>query len=177
MATTSEKATGGQDITCPDCGCVIEEKPKGKPRSLPQLNRLFAIIAVAFDNWPDSSEFRPDSSEHLRAYLTCLAGEAFRDVTHINCPYAEDQPALTRLIAVSIESAIAGARRKGTYAFVRPHPDGGSIAVYTPKSFKMAGPDRMSHLDACGLCAAIDDILMAEGLDPNKLTKAAEIAA
>jgi hypothetical protein len=58
---------------CPECGCVLIK------RRSPQLHRyFFATIKSAYDNWPESHEFQPTDTEHLRAWLECKAGH--RDV-------------------------------------------------------------------------------------------------
>lgn len=162
------------DISCPDCGCVIEEKPKGKPRSLPHHQRFFAVIKTAFKNWPADHEFTPECEDHLRAWLIVKAGAEYRDVDTISCPYAEDQPAMTRLVALSIEASMRGNRERGVFSFVRPHPDGGSVAVYSAKSIKFM---RMSHLAFCALSDAVDEVLIAEGISPSEMHVNSEVAA
>lgn len=58
---------------CPECGCILRNK-----RSL-QLHRYyFVTITNAFRNWPENHDFKPDSIEHLRAWLQCEAGH--RDI-------------------------------------------------------------------------------------------------
>jgi hypothetical protein len=41
---------------------------------------LFAYIGDAFENWPHSHPFRPDSAEHLRAWLLVEAGHSTVDL-------------------------------------------------------------------------------------------------
>lgn len=154
---------------CTNCGCVLEPASKGKSRSLPQHARFFGVISTAYDQWPEANEFQPESVDHLRAYLICKAG--YRDSTDIAAPYAEDEPGLTRLIALSIEAAIVAA---GGFAFVRHHPDGGVVRVYKAKSLKFKS---MGHQEFCALSNAVDDVLRAEGLDPDVLAKERECAA
>ena len=52
--------------------------PHGKAahagRSREEHNLLFAVIAAAFDNWPESHSFRPVDAEHLRAWLLIEVG-------------------------------------------------------------------------------------------------------
>lgn len=175
METASQHApSAGGEITCPDCGSVFDAKPKGKQRSLPQHRRLHGIIGTVFKNWPADHEFTPESEDHLRAWLVVKAGPEFRYVDHINCPYAEGEPSVTRLIAISMESSMRMNRERGAYSFVRPHPDGGSVAVYSAKSTKF---NRMPHLMFCALSSAIDDVLHAEGIDPEKMHQNAEAEA
>lgn len=104
---------------CPHCGAA--------PRSSDDHRRLFALVKAAFEQWPESHEFQPDNPEHLRAWLLCKAG--YRDVTTIPVEYADDQPAMLKLVMLTAEAAIKAA--KG-YAFIRPH--NGALAVFSAKS-------------------------------------------
>lgn len=49
-------------------------KVAGKRRSLPQHNRLFALIQAAWKHWPESHEVQCGSPEGLRDYLQIKAG-------------------------------------------------------------------------------------------------------
>lgn len=80
-------------------------------------------------HWPESAEFQPESEEHLRKYVLCRAG--YYDTTDIAIEWAEDQPALTKLAGLSIESAIKAA---GSFAFVRSDARGGRVRVFRAKS-------------------------------------------
>jgi hypothetical protein len=51
---------------CPHCGCILES---GKVRSNKAHSMLFAVIAEAWRQWPESHKFQPEDAEHLRAYL------------------------------------------------------------------------------------------------------------
>ncbi len=113
---------------CPHCGCDLQPE-KGKPRSVEQLRRFFGMLRAMYRHWPETAEFQPESEEALRKWVLIKAGH--KDTTDIAVPFADDQPGLTRLVAVSVEACVRGA---GGYAFIRPHPDGGLLRVFKAKS-------------------------------------------
>ena len=154
---------------CPHCGCGLDPE-KGKPRSVAQLRRFFAVLRAMKSHWPEAAEFQPESEEHLRKWVVCKAG--YRESTDVAVPYAEDQPSITRLAAMAIEQAIKAA---GAFAFVRPHPDGGLVRVYKAKSiaFPAMGPAEFSKLND-----EVEAVYKAEtGLDPDQVLKEEEHAA
>lgn len=154
---------------CPHCGCGLDPE-KGKPRSVAQLKRFFAVLRAMFSHWPDGAEFKPESEEHLRKYVIAKAGH--RESTDIAIPETEGEPGVTRLIAVAFESAFKWA---GNYAFVRPHPEGGLVRIYKAKSiaFPAMGPAEFSKLND-----DVEAVYKAEtGLDPDQVLKEEEHAA
>jgi hypothetical protein len=117
-----------------------------------------------YSHWPESSDFRPESEEHLRKYIICRSG--FRESTDIPIEYAEDQPALTKLTAMAIEGAI---RAAGSFAFVRPHPGGGLIRVYKAKSIAF---DKLPQSEFNELNSAVEAVYREEtGLDPDQVLR------
>jgi len=150
---------------CPSCGFVLDGHASRSPQD---HRRFFAVIRAAYTHWPESHEFQPDNAEHLRAWLLCKAG--YRDVSTIPCEFAEDQPALLRLVAIAAESAVRAA--KG-YAFLRPH--GGGIAVFSAKSIQWAKIDQKEFNK---VREAVEEVIEAEtGLKPDQLLKETEKAA
>ncbi len=145
---------------CPHCGCVLT-----KGRSLPDHRRFFALIKAAFEQWPDGHDFTPESSEHLRAWLTCKAG--YRESTPIHMPdMATDR--MRDLFRLSIEAAITAA---GSVAFVVPYRD--VVAVVRPKSIAW---DKIDQREFSQLRDAVSDVIEAEiGVSVDKLL--AETAA
>ena len=89
-------------MKCPQCGHVADS------RSTPDHRRFFARIHAAFHHWPEAHEFQPDDAEHLRAWLLCKAG--YRDVTTIPVEYADSEPALLRLVTLTVEGAVKAAK-------------------------------------------------------------------
>jgi hypothetical protein len=150
---------------CPECGCVLE-----KPRSAPHHRRLFGLISAAFANWPESHEFQPDDPEHLRAWLLCRAG--YREAREIEVAYSEHNPELAKATALVIQAAIEEA---GAYAFIRPHPSGGSVAVYRPRSIAWS---RLSQKDFSPLAEAVEGVIESViGVEAETLLKEHEAAA
>lgn len=153
---------------CPHCGCSLDAAKR--PRSLPQLRRFFGVLRAMFHHWPDDAEFRPESEEHLRNWVTCKAG--YSESADVPLVFAEDQPALTRLTGMAIEGAIKWA---GSYAFVRPDLNGGRVRVFRAKSiaFHKMAPEEFNALNE-----AVEGVYRAEtGLDPDQLLKEHERAA
>lgn len=153
-------------MKCPSCGFVMDQHAKG--RSLPDHRRFFGVIRAAYHHWPEAHEFQPDSAEHLRAWLLCKAG--YRDVTSIPVEFAEDQPALLRLVALAAEGAVKAA--KG-YAFIRPH--GAGLAVFSAKSIAW---DKLKQSQFHEIRDAVEHVIEAEtGLKPDDLLRETEAAA
>lgn len=157
--------------SCPECGAVLE-----RPRSKPHHNRLFALISAAAENWPESHEFQPEGAtdharaEHLRAWLLCKAG--YSQAREVPVAYSDDNPGLAKLTAIAIEAAFREAK---TYAFVRPHPHGGSCAVYSPRSIAWA---KLSQKDFTPIAEAIEGVIESVvGVDAETLLRGHERAA
>lgn len=113
---------------CPSTGKVCGAT-QTKVRSVADHRRFYAVINAAFTHWPDGHEFKPDDAEHLRKWLLCKAG--YRDSTLVNVDFADDQPALMKLISLVVEAAVLAA---DGHAFIRPH--GAAVAVFKAKSIK-----------------------------------------
>lgn len=155
-------------MKCPHCQCEIDAK--SKPRSVEQLRRFFGVLRAMFKHWPENAEFQPESEEHLRKYVLCKSGH--REATDVEVPFAEDQPGLTKLVAVSVEACVRGA---GGFAFIRPHPDGGLVRVYKAKSIAF---DKLGQADFNALNDAVEMVYAQEtGLDPETVLREAERAA
>ena len=143
---------------------------QGKRRSLPHHRRFFGLIDAAFQNWNHDHEFQPDDAKHLRAYLLCRAG--YRQSREVPVAYSDGNPALAKLTAIAVEAAL---KEAGAYAFIRPHPDGGSIAVYRAKSIKWS---ELPQKDFAPLAEAVEQIIEAElGVDAETLLREQERAA
>lgn len=154
--------------TCPHCGCKIDAKTK--PRSLDQMRRFFAVLRAMFSHWPETSEFTPESEEHLRKWVLIKAGH--RETTDVPVSFAEDQPGLTKLTALAIEGALKAA---GAYAFIRPHPEGGLVRVFKAKSIAF---DKLGQAEFNALNDAVETVYAQEtGLDPEQVLKESEKAA
>lgn len=126
---------------CPHCGCEIETNRSGKPRSVEQHRRFFAMIKAAFEHWPESHERQFSSAEEMRKYLQMKAG--YREVG-ATIPLTGINKQRAMLLA---EAAI---RAAGSYAV--PVINGDVLVVFKPKSIAF---DKLSHKDACRL---FDDV-------------------
>ena len=154
--------------TCPHCGCSIDGK--SKPRSLDQLRRFFAMLRAMKAHWPESAEFQPDDTEHLRKWALIKAGH--RETTDVPVSWAEDQPGLTKLASLAIEAALKAA---GAYAFIRPHPEGGLVRVFKAKSIAF---HKLSQAEFNKLNDEVEAVYASEtGLDPETVLKESESAA
>ena len=154
---------------CPHCLCDLDPV-KGKPRSVEQLKRFFAVLRAMKMHWPEKAEFQPDSEEHLRKWSLVKAGH--RETTDIPVPFAEDEPGVTRLAALAIEGAVKAA---GAFAFIRPHPGGGLVRVFKAKSIAF---DKLGQADFNKLNDEVEAVYKAEtGLDPDEVLKQNERAA
>lgn len=154
--------------TCPHCGCKIDAKTK--PRSVEQLRRFFGMLRAMYAHWPETSDFRPESEEHLRKFVLVKAGH--RETVDVPVAFAEDQPGLTKLASLAIEAALKAA---GAYAFIRPHPDGGLVRVFKAKSIAF---DKLGQAEFNALNDAVETVYASEtGLDPETVLKEHERAA
>lgn len=58
---------------CPACGFEFSPQVK-RNRSSPHHRRYFAMIGLAFHNWPEGHKYQPLTPEGLREYLQTKAG-------------------------------------------------------------------------------------------------------
>lgn len=130
MAAGGGAMSRSAEKSCPHCGGLLT-----KPRSEPDHRRFFALINAAFHQWPETHEFQPDSSEHLRAWLLCKAG--YRSCVTI--PIESDDSAARRVALLAASRAVQAA---GSHSFVRAH--GAAIAVFSPRSISW---DTLSQKD------------------------------
>lgn len=152
-----------QVMNCPHCS-----KPLKSARSPDDHRRFFGVINAAYHHWPEGHEFAPDNAEHLRKWLLCKAG--YRDVTTIPVDYAEDQPAMLKLVLLTVEGAVKAA---DGYAFIRPH--GYGLAVFKAKSIAW---DKIGQKEFNAVRDAVEAVIKAElGIDPETLLKETERAA
>ena len=75
MTSISERATAKIGHNKPPariCQCCGQELPS--PRNAARHALLFALLKPALNQWPETAEFQPMSTEHLRAWLLYKAG-------------------------------------------------------------------------------------------------------
>ena len=137
-------------MTCPVCGYA--DKSSGKPRSIEQHRRYFAMIKTAFDNWPERHERQFASAEELRSWLQMKAG-------------AREVGATIPLTGMSKERAmlLAEAAIRGAGSWAMPIIHGDTLVIFKPKSVSFA---KMPHADFCKLSDTVQDVIKAEaGID------------
>ena len=145
---------------CPHCLCDLDPI-KGKPRSVEQLRRFFAVLRSMYFHWPESAEFQPHTEEHLRAYVICKSGRG-QIVATEQLPPIADVDARAEMKAI-ISRAYSADLRKF------PRWKGNTLAVYEPKSmsFKSMGQAAFNKLND-----EVEAVYKAEtGLDPDQLLK------
>lgn len=144
-------------MTCPTCG------KGGKRRSIDQHRRYFAVIKHAFDNWPETHDFQPDSTEHLRKWLQCRAGYRVGHRIEINRDDARSQ-------AIATASVKAAMQALGDYCWIIPHR--GGLMVVASRSIAF---DKIPHGEFCTLNNMVQEVIEAEtGIKVDQL---AEVAA
>lgn len=114
--------------SCPHCG--------SRPRSSDDHRRLFALIAAAFEQWPETHEFEPEDAEHLRAWLLCKAG--WKTTKTLELPEAGNPVFMALMMEFAedlLERSPGGEFRFGRWVGHRLH-------VHTPKSIKFERADQ-----------------------------------
>lgn len=143
---------------CKHCGSPARH------RSDPHHRLLFAVIARAFDNWPEGPDekFKPADAEHLRAYLLIKAGHYNKIDLRCENPDAislEDQ----------IRAVIGALTDKPT--LVHTYPWG--IRIFTPKSISYS---ELGRAEFNTICERIFEVLSAKlRVDIATLKREAEL--
>lgn len=150
--------------SCPHCGCELTQPAGGKPRSVDQIRRYFAMIRAAFLHWPEDNPRQFSSAEELRAFLQMKAGA--REIgAQIPLTGLHKERAM-----MLVEAAIRGA---GSHSMPVIHGD--TLVVFRPKSISFS---RMAHSDFCRLSDDVAEVIRNEtGIDPDELMKQTERAA
>jgi hypothetical protein len=132
---------------CQHCGCEAEPAKKGKPRSVPQHRRYFALLRAAYNHWPEKHEFKPQSQEHLRKWLQAKAGHRVVDTIETD--------GMSPAQSVAVISARM--RAAGPFAFVSAV--GSKLHIITSESIDF---DTLPHLAACALFDDVSDVIETE---------------
>ena len=138
---------------CPVCGYV--QSKNGRPRSVDQLRRYFALIRAAFTHWPENSERQFSSEEELRAFVAA-------QIPLVGLP--RDKALMV------VEASI---RAAGSYCIPTLHK--GNMVIWKPKSiaFHKMGPAEFNLLSD-----AVSTVIEQEtGLKVEQLLKEHEAAA
>lgn len=171
MTTISERATAAighnkppksQRVCCPNCEATFDINKVGKPRSVEQHRRFWALMKAAYQHWPEAHEEQFASMNDLRIWLTMKAGWR-EEVARI--PISGMKVDQARMVA---EAAVKAA---GSHAAIRAHKT--SIVVFKPVSIRF---DKMAHLAFCGLNQAVEDVIKAEiGITGDELLEQAKL--
>ncbi len=135
---------------CPHCGCELTQSH----RSARHHRRFFGLVTAAYNQWPERSEFQPESPEHLRAWLLVKAGH--RETREIPVVAAEEHPGLAVLARLAIEAAF---REAGAFAFINPDAGAGIVSIYRPKSIAHASCDQKAFSP---IAEAVEQIIEQE---------------
>lgn len=158
---------------CPTCG----QKDR-RPRSPADHRRFFAAIGAAFHHWPERHAFKPESAEHLRAWLLCKAGYHKVDVVEIPDDLLDDLPQDLQVVVLNILGAIVHksievAKADDEFAFERAHNN--SIAVFKPRSIAF---DNLDQKGFSTLREAVEEVIEGElGIKVEDLLRETERAA
>lgn len=137
-----------------------------KQRSIEQHRRFFGLMAALYEHWPESHRFRPDNSEHLRAWLLVRAGHHVVNTYYLN----EDASEFAKLLPI----VVATMMRKHCWCRAR----GNELHVCVPLSISIHGPDSIGHELFCKINSDVDEVIRAEtGLDSDELLREREKAA
>jgi hypothetical protein len=148
--------------TCPHCEGDLEAG-HGKPRSVEQHRRYFALMRAVFHHWPETHETQFGDAQECRKWLQMKAGhrEIAARITLANLDKAE-----AMFIA-------AGVIMGTSYAVPVLHGD--TLVIFKPKSIAFG---TLSQEAFCKLNDEIDAVILAEtGLDAAQLLKEHEAAA
>lgn len=146
--------------TCPHCGCGLSVHDGGRPRSVEQIRRYFAMLRLAWAHWPEAHSRQFSSADEMRAWLQMRAG-------------AREVGAQIPLSGMSKERAmlLAEAAIRGAGSFAWPALHGDVLVIFRPKSISFA---KMAHADFCRLSDDVQAIIAAEtGIDVTDLMRAA----
>lgn len=133
--------------SCPHCGVELSKPKTGKPRSVPQHRRYFALIRAAMNHWPEKHPFQPMSEEHLRKWLQAKAGHR-RVETIDTAGMSPDE---------TLACVVAAIKKGGPSSFYERA--GTRFYTITSESIDF---DTLPHLAACALFDAVADVIEAE---------------
>lgn len=142
-------------VQCPCCEHVFDTNKSQKPRSMDQHKRFFGLVRAAFHHWPEHMHFQPDSEEHLRAWLICMASPDYRTTNDYSMPNTGHPITNAALMEFTEQIAMNEIGRKGE-AFAFKRWIGLTFRVTRPKSIKW---NRMLHMKFCTLNNAVEDVI------------------
>lgn len=143
-------------VACPSCESTFNLNKIGKPRSLEQHHRFFALVNASFTHWPEAHETQFSDATECRKWLTMKAG--WRTLA-LRMPVSGMKPELAVIVAT------AAMKAAGAHAVAIAHKS--QLCVWVPKSIRF---DKMAHLDFCALNDAVADVIKTEmGMTADEL--------
>lgn len=139
-----------RDGRCPTCG-----NPDPFDRSDSHHGLFFAVVRMAFIQWPINHEFQPRDEPHLRAWLLIEAGH-----------YKEREFIGPRNLLLD---TIRGWREFINAEDCRVWPIKNGVRVRFPKSIKKSGPERVGKKEFEDISRKVFEIVeAATGVDIEK---------
>ncbi len=134
----------------------IQELPEGQAlkvstnahRSLRHHRLFMAAIAQAWVNWPESHEFKPQSFDHLRAWLLCKA--RYCNIT----THELDSPHIAEVMVDVINQSLTQSSGYGFAVY-----SNNLVYVLTPKSIKWS---KLPQKEFNKISQKVSDVLKAE---------------
>jgi len=149
QAPISERARAKTPVCdhCPHCGGDLTPPKQGKPRSVPQHKRYFALVKAAHSHWPHDHRFKPMNDERLRKWLQAKSGYAVVKTVDVGS-MTKDQAVL----AIAAELATADPI----------HFTSATVDTFYVIESKSIDFNTLPHLEACALFDAVADTIEAE---------------
>jgi predicted amidophosphoribosyltransferase len=151
-------------VACPNCEATFDLNKIGKPRSINQHRRFWAVMHALWHHWPETEAEQFSTMNDLRLHVTMACGwrkEAAR------IPISGMKLEHAKLLA---EAAIKAA---GANAAIRIHKD--NVVIFVPVSIRF---DRLAHLKFCALNADVDAFVASKlGITADELLNQMEKAA
>lgn len=143
--------------------CGFTETKRGKPRSIDQHRRFFAIVSASFDHIPEDYERQFSNVTEWRKFLEMKVG--WREIG-AQIPLTGVRKENAMLLA---EAAIRGA---GSFAVPVIHRD--TLVIFRPRSISFTA---MPHVEFNRLSQAVEDLIRdIIGVEPEQLLKERERA-
>ncbi|CAB4146677.1 hypothetical protein UFOVP1157_40 [uncultured Caudovirales phage] len=143
----SDRARAGRPDHCQSCGVDLAGPKRGKPRSVPQHRRYFAMIRAAHAHWPEAHRFKPMTDERLRKWLQAKAGYAV-----VKTVYSSNMTTGDAMVAIAAELMTADPI----------HFTSATVDAFYIIESKSIDFDTLPHLSACALFDAVADVITAE---------------
>lgn len=141
---------------CKHCGSPTRH------RSDPHHRLLFAVIARAFESWPETERFQPSDAEELRAYCLIKANH-YRKID-LRCENPD---------AISLEDQVRAVLNSVADKPTIVHTFDWGIRIYTAKSISYA---ELGRIEFNAVCDRVFEVISSKlGVDIATLKREAEL--